>query len=96
MTFGPSDDKLYREQDRHLNSHSYVMSLYLPYVKFHCLYSHVFLLVLLSVFRSPLPGCRNRGLLVLLPALGNIGGERVIRVRGTEKGLDREEDGSDL
>ena len=35
-------------------------------------------------------------LLVLLPALGNVGSERVVRVGGTEKRLDGQQDGSDL
>lgn len=42
-----------------------------------------------------LGGC-NSGLLILLPALGDICSERVIRVRSTEEGLDRQEDSSDL
>jgi hypothetical protein len=44
----------------------------------------------------PLPRRRDGGGLVLLPALGDIGGERVVGVGGTEEGLDREEDGADL
>ena len=53
------------------------------------------------LFRNGVLMCpRLRGgdgaLLVLLPALGNVGGERVVRVGGTEKRLDRQKNGSDL
>lgn len=36
------------------------------------------------------------GGLIFLPALSNIGGERVVRVRGTKEGLDGEKYGADL
>lgn len=45
--------------------------------------------------RPFLGGC-NSGLLILLPALGDICSERIIRVRSTEESLDRQEDSSDL
>lgn len=48
------------------------------------------------VFLGPFSRRRDGGLLVLLPALGNVGGEGVVRVGGTEEGLDGEEDGPDL
>lgn len=44
----------------------------------------------------PLPRRRDSGGLILLPALGDIGCERVVGVGGTEEGLDGEEDGADL
>lgn len=49
-----------------------------------------------SVLGGPLLGCRDGSLLILLPALGNIGSKRVVGVRGTKKGLDGEKDGTDL
>lgn len=45
---------------------------------------------------SPLPSCLNGSGLVVLPALGNIVGERVVGIGSTEEGLDREEDSADL
>lgn len=45
---------------------------------------------------SPLLGRLNRCGLVVLPALGNVVGERVVGVGSTEEGLDREEDSADL
>lgn len=45
---------------------------------------------------SPLLGGLNGRGLVILPALGNIVGERVVGIGSTEEGLDREEDGADL
>lgn len=48
------------------------------------------------ILGSPFLGGCNSGLLILLPALGDICSERVIRVRSTEEGLDRQEDSSDL
>lgn len=45
---------------------------------------------------GPLLCCLNGSRLVILPALGHIVGKRVIRIRGTEQGLDREQDRSDL
>lgn len=44
----------------------------------------------------PLPRGRDGGGLILLPALSNIRGERVVGVWRTEEGLDGEEDGADL
>lgn len=45
---------------------------------------------------SPLLGGLNGRGLVILPALGNIVGERVVGIGSTEEGLDRKEDGADL
>lgn len=45
---------------------------------------------------SPLLGGLNGRGLVILPALGNIVGERVVGIGSTEEGLDREEDSADL
>jgi hypothetical protein len=39
---------------------------------------------------------RDRGRLVLLPALGYVGCQWVVWIWGAEKGLDGEKDGSDL
>jgi hypothetical protein len=50
----------------------------------------------LRVLGGPLLSCCDSRLLILLPALGNIGSEGIVGVRGTEKGLDREKDSSDL
>jgi hypothetical protein len=44
----------------------------------------------------PLPRRLDGGGLILLPALGDVGGERVVGVGGAEEGLDGEEDGADL
>ena len=52
--------------------------------------------LLLCVFRGPLLGSCDSGLLVLLPALGNIGSEGIIWIRSAEKGLNGEKDGPDL
>lgn len=49
-----------------------------------------------SVLGGPLLGRRDSSLLILLPALGNIGSKRVVGVRGTQEGLDGQEDGTDL
>jgi hypothetical protein len=45
---------------------------------------------------SPLLGGLNGRGLVILPALGNVVGERVVGIGSTEEGLDREEDSADL
>ena len=50
----------------------------------------------LSVFRSVLFRRRDRGLLVLLPALGDIGGQGIVGIRSAEKSLDGEENRPDL
>jgi hypothetical protein len=70
------------------------------------LYSGLFLIFIISccftlpsglrVLSSPLLGGCDSRLLVLLPALGDIGSEGIVGVRGTEKSLDREKDSSDL
>lgn len=44
----------------------------------------------------PLPCRRDGGGLILLPALGDVGGERVVGVGSTEECLDGEKDGADL
>lgn len=49
-----------------------------------------------SVCASPLLRCLDSSGLILFPTLSNVVGEWVIGVRGTEKGLDGEEDGADL
>ena len=49
-----------------------------------------------GVLICPRPRGGDGALFVLLPALGNVGGERVVRVRGAEKRLDGQQDGSDL
>jgi hypothetical protein len=50
----------------------------------------------LRILGGPLFGGRDSRLFVFLPALGNIGSERIVGVRGTKKSLDREKDSSDL
>lgn len=45
---------------------------------------------------SPLLGRLDGRGLVILPALGNVVGERVIGIGSAEEGLDREEDSADL
>ena len=45
---------------------------------------------------GPLLGLCNGSLLVLLPCLGDVVGERVVGVGRAEERLDREEDGADL
>lgn len=50
----------------------------------------------LGVLDCPLLGRRNSSLLVLFPALGDVGSQRVVGVGSAEEGLDGEEDGSDL
>lgn len=48
------------------------------------------------VLLRPLPGGGNGGLLVLLPTLGDVGGEGVVGVGGAQEGLDGQQDGPDL
>lgn len=45
---------------------------------------------------SPLAGSGNGSVLVFLPALGDVVGERIVGVGGTEERLNREKDGTDL
>lgn len=45
---------------------------------------------------GPLPGSGNGSLFVLLPSLGDIICERVVRVWRSKQGLDRQQDGTDL
>lgn len=45
---------------------------------------------------GPLLCCLNGSGLILLPALSHIVGERVVRVRGSEEGLDGKKDSADL
>ncbi len=49
-----------------------------------------------SVRLSPLLRSRDSSLLILFPALRDVGSERVVRIRSTEQGLDREQDSTDL
>jgi len=49
-----------------------------------------------GILLRPLLGRGDGGILVLLPALGHVVGERVVRVGGAEEGLDGEEDCADL
>jgi hypothetical protein len=49
-----------------------------------------------GILGSPFLGRGDSRLLVLLPALGHIGGEGVVGVGGAEQGLDGEKDGADL
>lgn len=48
------------------------------------------------MFLCPFPRRRDSGLLVFLPALGYVGSQRVIGVRRTQEGLDREKNCADL
>ncbi len=50
----------------------------------------------LCVLLCPFLGCGNSLCLVFLPCLGYVVRERIVRVRGTEQSLDREQDGPDL
>jgi len=50
----------------------------------------------LRVLLGPLLGRGDGRLLILFPALGDVGGEGVVGVGGAEQGLDGEEDGPDL
>lgn len=50
----------------------------------------------LGVGLSPLAGSGNGSVLVFLPALGDVVGERIVGVGGTEERLNREKDGTDL
>lgn len=49
-----------------------------------------------GVLAGPLLRSRNRAVLVLLPVLGHVGGQGVVGVGGTQQGLDRQQNGSDL
>jgi len=49
-----------------------------------------------GVGTGPLLRCLDGSGLIVLPALSHIVGERIIRVRGSEEGLDGEEDSADL
>lgn len=50
----------------------------------------------LGVLLGPLARRLDGGLFVLLPGLGDFGGEWVVGVGGAKEGLDGEEDGADL
>lgn len=50
----------------------------------------------LGISLSPFPGSGDGSVLVLLPALGNVVGKRIVRVGRTKQGLNGKQDGSDL